>query len=82
MTFSFQSNQQTDINYILIVDGPVFGCDLSSLCNREGQLVPKILQYCIDAIEVKGLQTDGLYRICGNLSEVQKIRFQVNHGKD
>ncbi|XP_025016991.1 rho GTPase-activating protein 12 isoform X2 [Tetranychus urticae] len=64
----------------ILIDGPIFGCDLTSLCNREGQFVPKILQYCIEAIEAKGLQTDGLYRICGNLSEVQKIRFQINNG--
>ncbi|XP_053202200.1 myb-like protein A isoform X2 [Panonychus citri] len=60
-------------------DGPVFGCDLYSLCSREKQLIPKVVQQCIKAIEQKGLKADGIYRVCGNLSEVQKIRYQVNH---
>ena len=60
-------------------DEPVFGCDLYSLCSREKQLVPKVVQQCIKAIEQKGLRADGIYRVCGNLSEVQKIRYQVNH---
>lgn len=60
-------------------DEPVFGCDLQSLCAREKQLVPKVVQQCIKAIESKGLKVDGIYRVCGNLSEVQKIRYQVNH---
>lgn len=25
---------------------------------------------------------DGIYRISGNLAEVQKVRFQVDHGKN
>lgn len=64
-----------------IVDEPVFGCDLKTLCNREGQIIPKVIQCCVAAIEENNLDTDGLYRICGNLSEVQKMRFQINHGE-
>lgn len=63
------------------LDEPVFGCDLQSLCSREENFVPKFVQQCIQAIEQKGLEADGIYRVCGNLSEVQKIRYQVNHGK-
>ena len=51
------------------------------LCAREKQTVPKIVKQCIKAIEQKDLKTDGIYRVCGNLSEVQKIRYQVNRGK-
>ncbi len=35
----------------------------------------------IASIEARGLEMDGIYRISGNLSEVQKLRNQVDHGK-
>ena len=35
----------------------------------------------IGAIESKGVDMDGIYRISGNLVEVQKVRHQVDHGK-
>lgn len=28
-----------------------------------------------------GLETDGIYRVSGNLAIIQKLRFAVNHGK-
>lgn len=31
---------------------------------------------------VAGLETDGIYRVSGNLAVIQKLRFLVNHGKD
>lgn len=31
---------------------------------------------------VAGLDTDGIYRVSGNLAVIQKLRFLVNHGKD
>lgn len=59
-------------------DEPVFGCTLSNLCAREKAHVPKFVKQCIEAIEKRDLKSDGIYRVCGNLSHVQKIRFQVN----
>ena len=59
-------------------DEPVFGCTLSHLCLREKTTTPKFVKQCIQAIESRDLTSDGIYRVCGNLSHVQKIRFQVN----
>lgn len=59
-------------------DEPVFGCTLSNLCAREKTTVPQFVRSCVQAIEKKDLKSDGIYRVCGNLSQVQKIRFQVN----
>jgi hypothetical protein len=39
------------------------------------------VQEIIEEIELKGLDMDGIYRISGNLAEVQKVRHQVDHGK-
>ena len=45
---------------------------------KDKTLVPKFVQQCIKAIEDKDLKADGLYRACGNLSQVQKLRYQIN----
>ncbi|XP_039200028.1 rho GTPase-activating protein 12 isoform X3 [Crotalus tigris] len=57
----------------------VFGCNLSSLCQRENNTVPKFVKMCIEHVEEHGLGIDGLYRVSGNLAVIQKLRFAVNH---
>ncbi|KAG1683876.1 Rho GTPase-activating protein 15 [Nymphon striatum] len=62
----------------ILQDEPVFGCNIIHLCSREGTTIPRFVQECIGAIEQRDMKTDGLYRVGGNLSQIQKIRFQVN----
>ncbi|KAG7242491.1 hypothetical protein INR49_020983, partial [Caranx melampygus] len=57
----------------------VFGCSLTSLCQRENTTVPNFVKMCIDHVENTGLNIDGLYRVSGNLAVIQKLRFAVNH---
>ncbi|XP_073775431.1 rho GTPase-activating protein 12a isoform X10 [Danio rerio] len=57
----------------------VFGCSLSSLCQRENSTVPRFVWLCIEQVEKNGLGVDGLYRVSGNLAIIQKLRFAVNH---
>uniref|UniRef100_A0A3B3HGB9 Rho GTPase activating protein 12 n=1 Tax=Oryzias latipes TaxID=8090 RepID=A0A3B3HGB9_ORYLA len=57
----------------------VFGCSLSSLCQRENTTVPNFVRMCMEHVENTGLSVDGLYRVSGNLAVIQKLRFAVNH---
>ncbi|KAF4012703.1 hypothetical protein G4228_004292 [Cervus hanglu yarkandensis] len=57
----------------------VFGCPLAELCEREKSLVPRFVQQSIRAVEARGLDIDGLYRISGNLATIQKLRYKVDH---
>ncbi|XP_065754202.1 rho GTPase-activating protein 27 isoform X6 [Phocoena phocoena] len=57
----------------------VFGCALAVLCERERSQVPRFVQQCIRAVEARGLDIDGLYRISGNLATIQKLRYKVDH---
>ncbi|XP_017291972.1 rho GTPase-activating protein 12b isoform X3 [Kryptolebias marmoratus] len=57
----------------------VFGCSLTSLCQRENTSVPNFVTMCIHHVENTGLNVDGLYRVSGNLAVIQKLRFAVNH---
>lgn len=56
----------------------VFGCQLESLCQREGGTVPNFVRLCIAAVDKRGLDVDGIYRVSGNLAVVQKLRFLVD----
>ncbi|CAG7836614.1 unnamed protein product [Allacma fusca] len=61
-------------------DEPVFGCLLEKLAQNDRSPIPLFVDDCINVIESKeeNLKTDGIYRASGNLSQVQKIRLQVD----
>ncbi|XP_052123932.1 rho GTPase-activating protein 12 isoform X2 [Frankliniella occidentalis] len=61
-------------------DEPAFGSYLEQVCGSETPKVPMFVQRCIAVIESieENMKTDGLYRVSGNLSQVQKIRLQVD----
>ncbi|KAG7273117.1 hypothetical protein CRUP_024847 [Coryphaenoides rupestris] len=57
----------------------VFGCHLDTLCHRENSTVPKFLEKCIRAVERRGLDVDGIYRVSGNLAVIQRLRHKADH---
>ncbi|XP_053944685.1 rho GTPase-activating protein 27 isoform X1 [Cuculus canorus] len=61
------------------IKDPVFGCSLQALCERERGTVPRFVLQCIQTVERRGLDIDGLYRISGNLATIQKLRYKVEH---
>ncbi|VDN57974.1 unnamed protein product [Dracunculus medinensis] len=60
---------------------PVFGSTLAAICQHEQTTVPRFIQMVTEVIESKGIETDGLYRVSGNLSAIQRIRCQVDQEK-
>ncbi|XP_052329161.1 rho GTPase-activating protein 9 isoform X5 [Oncorhynchus keta] len=62
-----------------LIKDQVFGCCLEMLCEREKNTVPRFVRLCTEAVERRGLETDGIYRVSGNLAVIQKLRFLVNH---
>ncbi|KAG8452533.1 hypothetical protein GDO86_004352 [Hymenochirus boettgeri] len=61
-----------------LIKDQVFGCRLDALCQRENSTVPKFVRMCIEAVNERGLETDGIYRVNGNLATIQKLRFVVD----
>ncbi|XP_039224102.1 rho GTPase-activating protein 9 isoform X1 [Crotalus tigris] len=61
-----------------LIRDQVFGCRLEALCQREGGTVPRFVQQCVEAVEERGLDADGIYRVNGNLAIIQKLRFIVD----
>ncbi|XP_069003090.1 rho GTPase-activating protein 15 isoform X1 [Embiotoca jacksoni] len=62
-----------------LIKDQVFGCSLEMLCERERSSVPRFVRLCTEAVERRGLDTDGIYRVSGNLAVIQKLRYLVNH---
>ncbi|KAJ0060075.1 hypothetical protein NL108_002880, partial [Boleophthalmus pectinirostris] len=60
----------------------VFGCHLATLCSLEKSSVPSFVEKCIRAVERRGLDIDGLYRVSGNLAVIQKLRFKADHAEE
>ncbi|XP_043388746.1 rho GTPase-activating protein 9 isoform X14 [Chelonia mydas] len=61
-----------------LIRDQVFGCRLDALCQRENDTVPRFVRLCVEAVEKKGLDADGIYRVSGNLAVIQKLRFAVD----
>ncbi|XP_009470684.1 PREDICTED: rho GTPase-activating protein 9 [Nipponia nippon] len=61
-----------------LIRDQVFGCRLDALCQRENATVPRFVRLCVEAVEERGLDVDGIYRVNGNLSMIQKLRFAVD----
>ncbi|XP_012255438.2 uncharacterized protein LOC105685680 [Athalia rosae] len=61
-------------------DEPAFGSYLKDVCSREPPMVPRFVKDCIRILESnpENMKADGLYRASGNLSQIQKIRLQVD----
>ncbi|ESZ89639.1 hypothetical protein SBOR_9977 [Sclerotinia borealis F-4128] len=50
---------------------PVFGLSLEELSERDGSAVPMIVYQCIQAVDLFGLEVEGIYR----LSDASKVDF-------
>ena len=60
---------------------PTFGCSIEALAARTHRSVPLFLENLIPHIEKKGLSVIGLYRLSGNASQVQKLRYLLEESE-
>ncbi|GAB6019388.1 hypothetical protein CHUAL_000972 [Chamberlinius hualienensis] len=62
----------------------IFGVPLHLAVERskchDGIELPAVVRECIDYIEEHGLSCEGIYRLSGVKSKVQKLRHQIDHG--
>lgn len=52
----------------------MFGVDLTTIVKAHNRPRPIVVDMCIKEIEQRGLDNEGLYRLCGFTSEVEAIR--------
>lgn len=60
---------------------PVFGIPLSKLYERDGLAVPMVVYQCIQAIDLYGLNMEGIYRQSGSLNSINKLKVMFDTGK-
>jgi Rho GTPase-activating protein RGD1 len=60
---------------------PVFGLSLDQLFERDGSAVPMVVYQCIQAVDLFGLEVEGIYRLSGTQSHVNKIKAMFDNGK-
>ncbi|OKL62921.1 hypothetical protein UA08_01997 [Talaromyces atroroseus] len=58
---------------------PVFGISLEDLFHRDGTAVPVIIYQCIQAIEMFGLDMEGIYRQSGSANHINHMKAAFNN---
>jgi hypothetical protein len=59
---------------------PVFGVSLEQLFIRDGSPVPLVVYQCIQAVDLYGLEVEGIYRIPGTSSHIQAMKALFDSG--
>ena len=60
---------------------PVFGVSLDELFRRDGSAVPMIVYQCIQAVDLFGLNTEGVYRTSGSVPVTNELKQLFDNGK-
>lgn len=60
---------------------PVFGISLEDLFDRDGSAVPMVVNQCLQAIDLFGLEAEGIFRIPGNAIHIGKLRALFDNGE-
>ena len=61
-----------------IIRYSVFGSPLESVVEKDRQNIPDFVCRCILEVESRGLDVLGIYRLAGNTSLIQKLRYIVD----
>lgn len=60
---------------------PVFGVSLNRLYERDGLAVPMVVYQCIQAVDLFGLNVEGIYRLSGSVPSVNKLKSMFDTGE-
>jgi len=61
---------------------PVFGVSLEDLYRRDGTAVPMIVYQCFQAVELFGLDVEGIYRLSGSANHINYMKSLFDNGED
>ncbi|KAI8071055.1 Rho GTPase activation protein [Gongronella butleri] len=63
------------------VSGSVFARDIADQAQLEHHLVPNIVQSCVEAVDQRGLDWEGVYRKSGRATETRAIQQALDQGQ-
>jgi hypothetical protein len=82
----FKGMQSNNSSNNLPVDAStvLFGSDLTARCEFEKQMIPRIVSRCIEEVELRGMDVEGVYRKSGGTSQVNQVRsgFEADNDHD
>ena len=82
----FKPMQHNDSITNLVADAStvLFGSDLTARCEFEKQMIPRIVSRCIEEVELRGMDVEGIYRKSGGTSQVNQVRsgFEADNEHD
>ncbi|KAL8983899.1 MAG: hypothetical protein Q9205_001984 [Flavoplaca limonia] len=61
---------------------PLFGSELQHRADYEASDVPSIVMRCIQEVEVRGMEIEGIYRKSGGNSQIQQIKEGFERSND
>lgn len=73
--------QSNNSNTSLPALRPVFGISLDDLLKRDGSAIPLVVYQCIQAVDLYGLEVEGVYRLSGSATHVSKLRSIFDNGE-
>jgi len=60
---------------------PVFGISLGRLYERDNMAVPMVVYQCIQAVDLFGINVEGIYRLSGSVPHVNRLKAMFDTGK-
>ncbi|CAE7026722.1 hypothetical protein PTNB85_01709 [Pyrenophora teres f. teres] len=65
---------ESSTNLVADASTVLFGSDLTARCEFEKQMIPRIVSRCIEEVELRGMDVEGIYRKSGGTSQVNQVR--------
>ncbi|KAJ3179645.1 hypothetical protein HDU87_002851 [Geranomyces variabilis] len=56
----------------------IFGGSLAAQVERGSGPIPAVVRLCVEQVDKRGLTSQGIYRLSGNASTIQKLKVQFN----
>ena len=60
---------------------PVFGVSLDDLLKRDGSAIPLVVYQCVQAVDLFGLEVEGIYRLSGSSTHITKLKEVFDNGE-
>jgi len=68
-TFPFPSLISPPLTFVVL-----FGSELSARCDYEKRVLPALVTRCIEEVELRGMEVEGVYRKSGGSGQVKQIQ--------
>ena len=81
MAANFTQNRRSEVPRANLPPlNPVFGVSLDELFRRDGSAVPMIVYQCIQAVDLFGLDVEGIYRTSGSVPHITEMKSMFDNG--